>query len=271
MIVNSAVVGDLCRVSGGFATGQVITTGIVKRVGQVQFDELILECPQQLGSFVLRALTRVGDTPVKFSGCIAYVSAEHTVYHQLQFNEADNIAIHLPSCHKSTDSESKPVAISLRLAPLKTTLLPAPTTFPAPKIETEPYAHPWLSSEFALTLDGLEEACAHITDIEPLMISHQLNRRGTISSRGCSNLVITLPLSRGEQFIQWYREALQENNIASNTRQGTLTMCGEDVKLTLSHVALFGINESLLQHKIHDAQLVVSMCVGSVDFALPLR
>jgi hypothetical protein len=206
-------------------------------------------------------LNKIGEEPAKSNGSILFIDKlDSEVYYQIQFNDAVCSHIHLPVCDRTKET---PTSISIRLAKSRTILLPAPATFPRAGIPHPQQLQRWKSNKFSLHIDGLDAACKSILTIDSVVITPTLNKRGNISSYGCSNLVVTLPIKSGKDMLEWYKSALESNNIAANTKEGILTLFDGAVVLNLSHVGIFNIRERSETNE-EDA-IVVAMCVGSAE------
>jgi hypothetical protein len=274
--INNQVIGDLTALSGGLASGDVLENGFSKRIGNVVFNNLYIDCSQQLSPFVYYNLCKHNAEPAKSNGAIMVMNGDASkVHYRIQFNGATCISIHLPLLDRSMHDDS--IGITLQMMSIKSTMTTAPNMLPiiddgyinsiiatSPSFDNEQFQ--WKRSNFELHLDGLDALCHSIQIIEPLIINHQLNKRGVVASRGCSNMICTLKLDDATEILAWYKSALESNNIASNLKAGTLHLFGGSIKLNLMNVSLYSIKQGNLLRDRSIPTLTISMCIGSVRF-----
>ena len=88
------------------------------------------------------------------------------------------------------------------------------------------------SSKFRLRIQGLEQACAFVQRIEPLVVKQEIINYMDGGSSGISrvragrievgNLVITLPQHQAGPFTEWFSLFVLQGQISGNAKQGTL-------------------------------------------------
>src|SRR5262249_35413370 len=115
---------------------------------------------------------------------------------------------------------------------------------------------PWLSSNFRLKIDGVEEACARVTRIEPISITGRLIQDPVgelrdydthIGRLDLSDLVIPLAESRAKLFYDWFEDfVVKGNSSADREKNGTLDFLAPNLttdffSLRLSHLGIYKI------------------------------
>jgi hypothetical protein len=112
----------------------------------------------------------------------------------------------------------------------------------------------WLPANFRLKIDGLEEACSRVSQIEALVIKHPVSERGIGDVRDYEreptaveipNLVITVPELHAGQFYRWHEDfVIRGNNGPDKEKSGTLEYLTPNLKealftLTFKQLGIF--------------------------------
>ena len=141
----------------------------------------------------------------------------------------------------------------------------------------------WLPSDFRLRIDGLDDACTHVTRIEPFSVKQKVvdGSMGVLreptkepASLEVSNLVITVPEANVAELVRWHQSfVLQGQSGDDKEKEGTLdymTPNSQEVlfSLKLHHLGIFKLVPDKSELGTETVRRVrAEMYVESVDFS----
>lgn len=131
----------------------------------------------------------------------------------------------------------------------------------------------WLTSNFRLRIDGLDDACKHVMKIEGLTIKQKTTENAIGEHRDymreptsveIPNVVITLPEAYVDDFVKWHHDFVIKGNCdQGKEKHGTIELLTPNLKdvllsIDLSHMGIFkcardkgeALSDNLLNWKI---------------------
>jgi hypothetical protein len=91
-------------------------------------------------------------------------------------------------------------------------------------------ARPWFTSDFRLSIKGLEKACSHVTAIKPFggkatmatdLVGASREPESIPTNYTFSNIVVTLPFHDAQDFIAWHDDLVKKRD-SDNEKDGSL-------------------------------------------------
>ena len=225
--------GDVKNFQGGGAVAEVIRGKpgadhiVHKHLGAVSYDDIVLTCgtgmTKAFYDWVARATAMNGGmkngTVIVFEGGkeisrLDWISGQIT---EIDFPTLDTA---------SSDSFS----MTIKIIPERTRSVKG-----AGKPAVVTAGKNWLAGSFHLTIDGLEEACKHVSRIEPISIAFKMRSQELGGIRGYSqselwsvdpgNLAITLTESKAKGFNDWFQDfVINGNNGQDREKNGRLEL-----------------------------------------------
>ena len=236
-----------------------------KHLGNVRFEDIVLDCDGGAGKPLWDWVeqTSRGSSPRRDGAVI--VSKGDTSNARLEWSSGLIEGISLPKLDaKSSDA----LHVSVKIRPENTRHKPGGGAQPAT------IAKKGLSTgSFRLVIDGLEEACRHVTRIEPIAIEQTVKSVPVGASvrdeyepvnLNPGNLVVTLGESFAKGFRDWFESVAMKGNRADAPKRGTLE--AGPFTLSFGNLGIFGITgRSKGSDSIRDIQ--VEMYCDSIDFS----
>ncbi len=243
--------GILESVEGGNAFAEVIFEppgpDLIqrKRSGPVRFEDIVLQVPlggnpKSLTNWMMETLTK---GPIPRNGAILYADFNNTEVRRLEFFNALLTEINFPAL----DGASKDAAsVMIRLTP-QTTRLAGSTgkALPPPGNKLKPA----MRSNFRCNIQGLENACKNIFQIDPIVAKRPMTKvaagqekfRQPGSGSGmldCSMVTLILPLDNVGPFHAWFDDVVLKGN-QTGERAGLLEWLSPDMNTVMGSI-LFG-------------------------------
>jgi hypothetical protein len=240
--LDGAAVGFLRSVEGGAVTADVVTEPQGdKHLGQIRYEELVLQCDLSLGkAFYAWLGDTLGGKPVRHDVTVVTVDATGKSVAERECSQAVVAEIALPAL----DAASKePGSLTVKVAPESTRAgkgSGAKPTLPAAKRKQ------WLAGNFKLEIDGLD--CKKVSKIDAFAIG-QTVRRDEVGARRrparetaqleFPNLRVTLADAGSETGRTWFDDFVVKGSGAE--REGAITFLAPDRKTPLGTVVLHNL------------------------------
>lgn len=225
--------GDVKNFQGGGAVAEVIREKpgadhiVRKHIGSVRYDDIVLTCGSGMTKafydWVARASAMQGG--LKNGAVIVFEGGKEIS--RLDWIGGQITEIDFPALDAaSSDSFS----MTIKISPERTRSVKG-----AGSRAVVTAGKNWLAGSFHLTIDGLEEACKHVSRIEPISLAWKTVRPVVGEMRDYSenvldhaepgNLTITLPESRATGFYDWFEDfAIKGNNSQAYEKSGRLDL-----------------------------------------------
>lgn len=240
----------LLSADGGYPRGEVVLEGpprpgapVAKRIAGPRFTELdvglsLPDLPKAVTDWIGAFLNGV-DVPRSGALVTADVNAQER--ERLSFKDAVLTEVGLDAF----DAGARTVgALSLRMLPSFAQPAPGRAGVTLPPLAAS--RQRWLSSNFRLRIKGLEDACARVVRIEPLLARRVPVQTG-VETREAGraggfrldppNLIITLA-DNAAPFYEWFADfVLRGNNDASRELPGALDVLAPDLTQVLATVS----------------------------------
>lgn len=228
--------GLLRSAAGGEATGVVVTeqigSGLIgkKHLAGVEYQDIVVEAGADAGRPVWDWVKKTLDNDyTRKNGVITMYNAKGQEAGQLSFRQALISEIGFPAA----DAASKdPAYLTLKLAPEFTRITRDGGGGKADSGSPSAKSKGWLSSDFRLKIDGLDEATAKVSKVDALNIKQTVVRDNIGDARDYEqepgsveipNLVITLPEAHADAFYRWHEDfVINGNNGDEKEKSGSL-------------------------------------------------
>jgi len=225
--------GDVKNFRGGGAVADVIREKpgadhtVHKHIGAVSYDDIVLTCGSGMTKafydWVGRAST--GQGGLKNGTVIVYEGGKEIS--RLDWISGQITEIDFPALDTASGDS---FSMTIKITPERTRSVKgagSPAVVKAGKN--------WLAGSFHLTIDGLEEACKHVSRIEPISLAWKSVRPVAGHMRDYSeieldhaepgNLTITLAESQAKGFYGWFEDfAIKGNNSQAYEKSGRLDL-----------------------------------------------
>jgi tail tube protein gp19 len=219
--------GAPCGVLSSFVGGQTISRGPRRSTGPTsltQAETMTVRCGLDLAQPWYEWITATLDgRAVRKSGAIVTLDASRKATSRLTFSDAVITEIVFPALD-ATLREPASMAVTLAPETLRSASPPQESPMPANKPSAQ---RSWLSSNFRLSIKGLEPATAKVNRIEALAV-----KQG--KSLEFSNLTITLPQAQAAPLRAWHQDFMKGNDVHDKEKTGTLDLLAPDLKTVLA-------------------------------------
>lgn len=235
--------GVVRNVQGGGAVAEVVREKagadhiVHKHIGQVRYEDLVLTCDGGLSRAFFDWVDQTCRSQAgRHDGAVVVLEGGKPVS-RLEWKRGLITQVDFPAL----DAGAKdPFFMTIKISPELTRVSKGGDGSPAVRPVKS-----WLSSSFRLSIQGLEDACRHVSRIEPLAVDRKVRadhvgyREGVelepAADAEPGNLIVTLPESRARGFQEWFEDfVIRGNNGQSRERPGTL----ESGRFTLEFVNL---------------------------------
>ena len=251
--LNGAIVGPLNTMESGFVSGEIITyqdgNDLVrqKRLGRLKYEDIVLTCGANLSlpfyQWLAETLNRL--TPRK-NGAIVAVNTNGQIIDRREFQNTLVKEVQLPALDGASN---EPAYFTVTLTPerIRYQLPNSRQDVPSPQANQASLR----TSKFRLGIQGLEQACAFVQRIEPLVVKQEIinyqdgsDARQSRVSGGrleVGNLVITLPQHQAGPFTEWFSSFVLQGQISGNTKQGLLEFLAPNGQTVLAAATLHNL------------------------------
>ena len=230
--IAGASAGYARNLQGGGVIADVITEKVGadhivhKHVGGVRFEDIVLTCDAGLSKAFYDWVDQTFQSKsyVRRDGAVVVVEAGREIS-RLEWKSGLITWAEFPALDASSRDL---VAMTIKISPEFTRTAKGSGSPP-----TTPARKGWLGSSFLLRIDGLEDACRHVSRVEPIAIgwgfkTHAVGQYRDVDLEPTGhaelgNLVVTLPESRAQGFQDWFEDfVIKGNSGQSREKHGTL-------------------------------------------------
>jgi hypothetical protein len=225
--------GDVKNFQGGGAVAEVIREKpgadhtAHKHIGSVRYDDIVLTCGSGMTKAFYDWVARASTTQSGLKNGAVIVFEGGKEISRLDWIGGQITEIDFPALD-STSSDS--VSMTIKISPERTRSVKGSGSKAVVTAGKN-----WLSSGFHLTIDGLKEACKHVSRIEPISLAWKTVRPAIGEMRDYSqieldhaepgNLIITLPESRADGFYDWFEDfAIKGKSSQAYEKSGRLDL-----------------------------------------------
>jgi phage tail-like protein len=234
--LDGSFAGWLQSVEGGAAVGQVVTEKLGtdgtsrKLIAGIKYEDITINCGTGMSKGFYEWLQASFDpkrSPARRSGAIVAADVFLREQSRLSFANALVAELGLPALDASSREAAK----------LTVTLTPEVTQHEAGsgasmKYDVAPKGDKWLTSDFRLTIAGLDDATSRAWKIEAVTLRQKIIQYNVGQSRDSSNLpgglefsdlAVGVPVGRSRTFYDWHEDfVVKGNSGSSHERAGTL-------------------------------------------------
>jgi len=247
--LDGAIVGPLQSMESGFISGEILTYQdgnspvLRKRLGGVKYEDIVLTCGANMtGPFYQWLADTLGLQGPRKNGAIVAVNQNGQIIDRRELRNALVKEVVFPALDAASN---EPAYLKVTLTPeqIRYQSASGQASPPLPTGQTS-----FSTSRFRLQIQGLEQACALVNRIEPLVASQEIISYRDGGSGGESrvragrlqtgNVVITLPQHQAEPFTSWFSTFVLQGQGVGNTKQGVLEFLAPNSQTVLAAVAL---------------------------------
>ncbi|MDR4495180.1 MAG: hypothetical protein AB7P17_11560 [Nitrospirales bacterium] len=239
--LGGQIAGPISSLDSGFISGQVIehpstqSSYPQKQLAGILYEDIAMKCGQTMSPALYQWIQQtLAGPPSQRSGAILTTNLNNQITDRKQFEDALLTEVTFPALNAL--AATTPVALGLTIKSSQLTYQGGSGSQIG--VPLAPKVSPWLASNFRLMIDGLEQACNFVTQVEPILWKRAVTqspvgaRHAPVVTSGqiqTSPLVITLPQSQAAQFTQWfYQFVVQGQASDADERSGTLEYLTSD-------------------------------------------
>ena len=175
-----------------------------KHIGAVKYEDIKITCGSEMSKKFYEWIKASFDgrdaKHARKNGAIIAADYDYKVVRRLDFQQALITEFGIPAL----DSEGRNVAARLfvRFQPDQRTISGGGGPIDAPPMRHKA----WLTSNFRLTIDGLEQACTRVNKIEAITLKQRVSEEGDagLPLRDAGDLAFTIPVKDSDPIMQWF-------------------------------------------------------------------
>ena len=267
--LDGAPAGYARNVEGGGAHADVIQAvgpgnAIHKHVGMLHYDDIVLSCDAGLSkAFYDWASHMSRGHAWRKDGAVDVSSGRETS--RLEWKTGMIKGIYFPALDAAA---GEAFLLTVKISPESTRSAKGGGARSAVVTKGSP------SSAFRLRIDGLEEACAHVSRIEPIGVEQKTTRVAVGGMRDYElapvkldpgNLIVTLPESKAAGFYAWFQDVVTNgNNTPDRAKRGRLDV--GPFSLEFGNLGVFGITRPATGPEKSIRKIKVEMYCDSIGF-----
>jgi hypothetical protein len=251
--LDGQIAGLITSLDSGFISGQVSEQPLPqspnskKHLSTIVYEDIAIQCGNTMSPafYLWIQQTLAGQAPRR-NGGILTTNLGNQIIDRKDFSDAVVTEVAFPALDRSANTS---VSLGVKITPTQLSYQSGGGQMALPT-KGKPVA--WLASNFRITIDGLEQACAHVVRVESLVwkqpisqgqIDTQRSKRSKQSTLGhiqTPNLILTVPQAQAGPFTQWfYQFVIQGQASDSAERSGTLEFLASDLQ-TILFILNFG-------------------------------
>jgi hypothetical protein len=240
-----------CDAAGGVAVGEVVSAPIGpggspdKHLAGVRYERIEIRGGSGMAPAFLVWLAGALENGDRYDGEVSGFDAAGKAVGGFEFRGAVLTSLQLPAL----DGASKePALLAIHLEPEETSRTQHSGQGAS---AASSKSKPWVAGNFALSISGLEQACARVNRIEPITASRTLMAEQVGAARvihaeptsfDVSNLSFTVAESSAEPFLDWHESfVVKGDNGPDRERTGSISLLSADHKTNLFEVSLTGL------------------------------
>lgn len=272
--------GFLQEAEGGYGVGQVVRgneSAAKKHLAGVAYDDLVVKCGAGMSK---NFYTLLGGFPTgqHFSNDLSLLKldAADKVVQQLDLIQCFIKELNIPALDASSKDAG---SLTVRFQP--TAIRRGTPPNPAPALPPATIKK-WVSSNFRVSIDGLDAACARVNKIDSVSVKIKImtgasevrNQNNIFSTPEFSNLALTLPETHADPFYQWYEDfVLKGNNGEAKEKNGKIELLSPNMTevlftLNFNHLGIFRYAPEIIEKNTDAIRRVrVEMYCQSMTFA----
>ncbi|MGC4069465.1 MAG: phage tail protein [Polyangiaceae bacterium] len=252
----------ISEVAGGSATAEIILERasqdrlVKKHLGPVKYEDATIRVGTGMSKGFYQWLSdTIVRRPVRKSGAFVSVDMSLKEIGRTEFRNALVTEVEFPAADATSKDAAK---IGVTIAPESTQWIRsgAKTGTKVTLAEDSTSTKKWLPANFRFKIDGLSSGPQFVSRIEPIKIKTKAVESAVGDARAYelvpgnveySNLVLTLPEARAEEFFKWYDDfVIKGNNDDAKEKSATLEYLSANLQqqyfqLSFKHVGIFRI------------------------------
>lgn len=253
--LEGQLAGPISSLESGFISGQASdqiqahTLYPKKHLATIAYEDIAIECGHTMSPafylWIQQALA--GQTPQRNGGILTTNMGNQIIDRKI-FSGAALTEVAFPALDRAANT---PASVGIKIRPGQVSYQAGSGQIGFPPAGKR---GPWLVSNFRINIEGLEQACAQVVRVEPLIWKQSVSqgqigtRRSELSTPGpiqTPNLILTVPQSQAGPFTQWFYQFVVQGQASDNEeRSGTLEFLATDLQtilftLNFGHLGIF--------------------------------
>jgi len=254
--LNRTIAGWVDSVEGGGTISDVISEKpgpdhiIHKHLGGVKYDDITITCGTSLSkTFYEWIRATLGHQAARQNGAVITLDNDFKELSRRDWTNGIISEIGFPALDESSND---PARLTIKISP-EYVKMTRNSGQPSALISKSPKGTQkrWTPSNFRLNIAGLEDACAHVNSIAPLVIRRQVaqspirekqdDERESVNLE-IPNLIIAFPESHAGKFYNWHEDfVFSRNNKQRQEKTGTLDFLTSDQQSVLFSLDFMGL------------------------------
>jgi hypothetical protein len=253
--LDGSFAGWLLSFEGGAAVADVVAEKLgpdriqKKHLGQVKYEDITIQCGAGMSKgFFEWIRASLGPQLARKNGAIVGADFRHREHSRLEFLGAIVSEVGLPAVDVSSREAAKmTVKLSPEVARRKA------GSGASLKFAVDVGAHRWRTSDFRLTVGGVEDSTSRANKIEAITIKQKVAENPVGEIRGLEpsglefpNLVVTVAASQAQSFYDWHEDFVIRGNCSDDReREGKLDYTDSQDRplfsLSFHHLGVFKV------------------------------
>jgi phage tail-like protein len=258
--LDGIMAGWVFSAEGGYASAEVVNEKVGsdhithKHVGGVKYDDISVSCGTGMSKGFYDWIKASFDhNYVRKNGAVITANYNYQELSRLTFFNSLITEIGFPAL----DASSKdPAKMTIKWSPeyTRTTQTSGPSITGGKYSMDQAKQKKWLTSNFRLRIDGLDEGCAKVNKIDAITVKQKVIDDPVGELRDYAkepahlevpNLVVTLPEAFAQTFYAWHEDfVIKGNNGDDKEKGGTLEYLAPNLQevlfsITFSHLGIF--------------------------------
>ena len=267
--LDGSPAGYARNVEGGGAHGDVIQVvgpgnAIHKHVGMVHFDDIVLACDAGLSkAFYDWASQASRGHALRKDGAVDVADGRENS--RLEWKAGMITGVYFPALDAAA---GEAFLLTVKISPESTRSAQGGGARPAAVTKGSHFGG------FRLRIDGLEDACAHVSRVEPVAVEQKAKKEYVGGMRDYDlvpakmepgNLIVTLPESKAAGFYAWFQDFVTKgNNGPDSEKRGRLE--AGPFSLEFGNLGVFGITRPATGPEKAIRKIKVEMYCDSIGF-----
>jgi hypothetical protein len=247
--LDGKIAGWVQKFTGGAAHGDVVTeVGGHKHLGAVRYEDIVLAFGTGMSKAFYDWVAQGSDVDggnMRKSGAVLTCDLQGRVQSRLEWFGGLITAVSFPTLDTTGKDQA---AVTIKITPEYTRRRSGDGGQAGYQYKSQ---KAWLSRNFRLKIDGLEEACSRVSRVGPITVTAKVMSETVsdvressheIGRRSLSDLIVTLPEGRAAKFYDWFENFVIKGNSGSDKeKNGSLQFLTPSLSSALFSLQFSGL------------------------------